>query len=113
MISERKSLLGIEELEADEIIEILDAAASFQEVQERSIKKVPALRGQTVVNLFFEASTRTRSPRSQFHRWGAASAGSTGVTCAPRSRRAATNSTRRWTSGGPWPVRGSPRSPAR
>lgn len=61
MISERKSLLGIRELEPSEILEILDAAESFMEVQERPIKKVPALRGITVVNLFFENSTRTRS----------------------------------------------------
>jgi aspartate carbamoyltransferase catalytic subunit len=61
MISERKSLLGIRELEAEEILEILDAAEPFKEVQERPIKKVPALRGITVVNLFFENSTRTRS----------------------------------------------------
>ena len=61
MISERKSLLGIHELEPSEILEILDAAEPFKEVQERPIKKVPALRGITVVNLFFENSTRTRS----------------------------------------------------
>jgi aspartate carbamoyltransferase catalytic subunit len=61
MIHDHKSLLGIAELEADEIVEILDAAESFKEVQSRSIKKVPALRGMTVVNLFFENSTRTRS----------------------------------------------------
>lgn len=61
MISQRKSLLGIRELEPEEILEILDAAEPFKEVQERPIKKVPALRGITVVNLFFENSTRTRS----------------------------------------------------
>ena len=61
MISQRKSLLGIRELEPEEIVEILDAAEPFKEVQERPIKKVPALRGITVVNLFFENSTRTRS----------------------------------------------------
>jgi aspartate carbamoyltransferase catalytic subunit len=61
MISERKSLLGIHELSPEEILEILDAAEPFKEVQERPIKKVPALRGITVVNLFFENSTRTRS----------------------------------------------------
>jgi len=61
LISDHKSLLGIAELAPDEIVEILDAAESFKEVQSRSIKKVPALRGQTVVNLFFENSTRTRS----------------------------------------------------
>ena len=61
MIGERKSLLGIRELEPEEITEILDAAEPFKEVQSRNIKKVPALRGVTVVNLFFENSTRTRS----------------------------------------------------
>lgn len=61
MIALRKSLLGIRELEPEEILEILDAAESFKEVQSRMIKKVPALRGQTVANLFFENSTRTRS----------------------------------------------------
>ncbi len=61
LIAQRKSLLGIRELEPAEILEILDAAESFKEVQSRTIKKVPALRGQTVANLFFENSTRTRS----------------------------------------------------
>ena len=61
MITNHKSLLGIAELEPDEINEVLDAAEPFKEVQSRSIKKVPALRGVTVVNLFFENSTRTRS----------------------------------------------------
>ncbi len=61
MISQRKSLLGIRELDPDEILEILDTAESFKEVQSREIKKVPALRGVTVANLFFENSTRTRS----------------------------------------------------
>src|SRR6185295_13654832 len=55
----RKHLLDLEELSAGEIVEILDTAASFKEVSGRSVKKVPALRGKTVVNLFFEASTRT------------------------------------------------------
>ena len=61
MIGERKSLLGIRELEPEEILEILDHAEPFKEVQSRSIKKVPTLRGVTVANLFFENSTRTRS----------------------------------------------------
>jgi aspartate carbamoyltransferase catalytic subunit len=61
VIAERKSLLGIRELEPEEILEILDHAESFKEIQVRSIKKVPTLRGATVVNLFFENSTRTRS----------------------------------------------------
>ena len=57
----RKDLLGIAELEQAEIQLILDTAESFREVSERAIKKVPTLRGKTVLNLFFEASTRTRS----------------------------------------------------
>lgn len=57
----RKDLLGIAELEASEITTLLDTAESFLEVAARPIKKVPTLRGKTVLNLFFEASTRTRS----------------------------------------------------
>ena len=56
-----KNLLGLEELSAGEIIHILDTAESFREISTRSIKKVPVLRGKTVVNLFFEPSTRTRT----------------------------------------------------
>jgi aspartate carbamoyltransferase catalytic subunit len=57
----RKDLLGIAELSPAEIELLLVTAKSFAEVGERPIKKVPALRGKTVVNLFFESSTRTRS----------------------------------------------------
>ena len=57
----RKDLLGIEELEKDEIELILSSAESFKEVSTREIKKVPTLRGKTVINLFYEASTRTRT----------------------------------------------------
>ena len=57
----RKDLLGIRELSVEEITTILDTAESFKEVSARAIKKVPALRGKTVINLFFEASTRTRT----------------------------------------------------
>ena len=56
-----RHLLGIEGLTADEITLILDTAVAMKEVGSRSIKKVPALRGRTVVNLFFEPSTRTRT----------------------------------------------------
>lgn len=56
----RKHLLGLEDLSRDEIVHILDTAESFGDVSTRSIKKVPALRGKVVVNLFFEDSTRTR-----------------------------------------------------
>ena len=55
-----KDLLGLEFLSADVIRLLLDTAEPFKEVSERAIKKVPALRGKTIVNLFFEASTRTR-----------------------------------------------------
>jgi aspartate carbamoyltransferase catalytic subunit len=56
----KKDLLGLEELSKDEIELILSTAESFKEVSTRDIKKVPALRGKTVVNLFYEPSTRTR-----------------------------------------------------
>jgi aspartate carbamoyltransferase catalytic subunit len=56
----RKHLLGLEELNADEIQTILDTADSFKEISERPIKKVPALRGKTIANVFYEPSTRTR-----------------------------------------------------
>jgi aspartate carbamoyltransferase catalytic subunit len=56
----RKHLLDIQSLEAHEILTVLDTAKSFKAVGERAIKKVPALRGKTVVNLFVEPSTRTR-----------------------------------------------------
>src|SRR5690242_656283 len=55
-----KDLVGLEPLSAEQIRLILDTAEPFKEVSERPIKKVPALRGKTIVNLFFEASTRTR-----------------------------------------------------
>jgi len=57
----RKDLLGIEDLGREEILEILDTAESLQEVSTRPIKKVPTLRGKTIINLFFEPSTRTRT----------------------------------------------------
>ena len=57
----RKDLLGLRELSAEEIRLILRTAESFREISLRPIKKVPALRGKTVVNLFFEPSTRTRT----------------------------------------------------
>jgi len=56
----RKDLLGLEELSREELELILSTAESFKEVSTREIKKVPALRGKTVVNLFYEPSTRTR-----------------------------------------------------
>jgi aspartate carbamoyltransferase catalytic subunit len=56
-----RHLLSVEDLSRDDIERICDRAASFAEVAQREIKKVPALRGRTVLNLFYEASTRTRS----------------------------------------------------
>src|SRR6058998_2560463 len=56
-----KHLLGIRELSAEQIVHLLDTAESFRDISRREIKKVPALRGRTVINLFFEASTRTRT----------------------------------------------------
>ncbi len=56
-----RHLLGIEPLEPADIQTILDTAATLKEILERPIKKVPTLRGKTVINLFYEGSTRTRS----------------------------------------------------
>jgi len=61
MSLKRKDLLSLAPLSVDEIARILETADSFKEVTGREIKKVPALRGKTVVNLFFEPSTRTRT----------------------------------------------------
>ena len=58
---QRKDLLGIRELSADEITFLLDTADAFKDVGTREIKKVPALRGKTLVNFFVEPSTRTRT----------------------------------------------------
>jgi len=56
----KRHLLGIEGLTAPEIGEVLDTAANMKEISTREIKKVPVLRGKTIINFFFEASTRTR-----------------------------------------------------
>ena len=56
-----RDLLGIEDLTADEIRYILEAVPPFKEISARDIKKVPTLRGKTIINLFFEPSTRTRT----------------------------------------------------
>jgi aspartate carbamoyltransferase catalytic subunit len=58
---DRKDLLGLEDLSRDEIEFILSTAESFREISERPIRKVPTLRGKTIVNLFLEPSTRTRA----------------------------------------------------
>ena len=55
-----KDLIGLEGMATDQITGILNTAEAFKEISERRIKKVPVLRGKTIVNLFFEASTRTK-----------------------------------------------------
>ena len=65
----RRHLLTIRELEAGEILTLIDTAASLQEIASREIKKVPALRGKTVVNLFYENSTRTRTSFEIAGKW--------------------------------------------
>lgn len=55
-----KDLVGLEFLSTEQIVSILDTAEPFKEISERRVKKVPVLRGKTIVNLFFEPSTRTR-----------------------------------------------------
>ena len=55
-----KDLVGLEDLSTGQIISILDTAEAFKEVSDRRVKKVPVLRGKTIVNLFFEPSTRTK-----------------------------------------------------
>jgi aspartate carbamoyltransferase catalytic subunit len=57
----KKDLLGIKDLSVEEINFILETADSFLEISTREIKKVPTLRGKTIINLFYEASTRTRT----------------------------------------------------
>ncbi len=64
-----KHLLSIEDLSRDEIEEILDTAVSMHEVQHRDIKKLPTLRGRTIINFFFEDSTRTRSSFELAGKW--------------------------------------------
>ena len=57
----RKHLIGLEDLTPEEIKSLLDTAEAFKSISNRQVKKVPSLRGRTVVNLFFENSTRTRT----------------------------------------------------
>ncbi len=57
----RQHMLALEDLSADEILAVLDTARVLTEVSTRSVKKVPALRGKVMVNLFFEDSTRTKT----------------------------------------------------
>jgi len=65
----RKDLLGMQDLDAAEIIGVLDTAVSMKEIAAREIKKVPTLRGKTVVNLFYESSTRTRTSFEIAGKW--------------------------------------------
>jgi aspartate carbamoyltransferase catalytic subunit len=65
----RKDLLTIRALDASEIIELIETGAGMQEIATREIKKVPALRGKTVVNLFYESSTRTRTSFEIAGKW--------------------------------------------
>ena len=58
---QRKHLIGLRDLSAEEIVYILDTAKGFEQISTRSVKKAPPLRGKVVVNLFFEDSTRTRT----------------------------------------------------
>jgi aspartate carbamoyltransferase catalytic subunit len=69
MAWKRKDLLSMRELEPGEITDVLDTAASMKEIASREVKKVPTLRGKTVVNLFYEASTRTRTSFEIAGKW--------------------------------------------
>ncbi len=60
MTLEHKDLIGLEDLSKGEILAILDTAEAFRSVFDRPVRNVPIMRGKTVVNLFFEPSTRTR-----------------------------------------------------
>ena len=65
----RKHLLSAADLSADDVQTLFDTAAEMHDVQQRSVKKLPALRGRTVINLFFEDSTRTRSSFEIAGKW--------------------------------------------
>lgn len=65
----KKNLLSIDDVNADDIAAIFETAAQMHDVQKRSVKKLPALRGRTVINLFFEDSTRTRSSFEIAGKW--------------------------------------------
>ena len=64
-----RHLLSTKDLSRDAAIEILDIAEDMADVQQREVKKLPTLRGKTVVNLFFEDSTRTRSSFEIAGKW--------------------------------------------
>ena len=65
----RKDLLGVRDLTVEEVGLILDTAASMKEIASRDIKKVPTLRGKTIINLFYEPSTRTRTSFEIAGKW--------------------------------------------
>jgi aspartate carbamoyltransferase catalytic subunit len=65
----RKDLLGIQDLTVEEVGLILDTATSMKEIASRDIKKVPTLRGKTIINLFYEPSTRTRTSFEIAGKW--------------------------------------------
>jgi aspartate carbamoyltransferase catalytic subunit len=65
----KKHLLSIQDLEIDDVAELFETAAQMHDVQGRSVKKLPALRGRTIINLFFEDSTRTRSSFEIAGKW--------------------------------------------
>src|SRR4026208_547943 len=69
MAWKRKDLLSMQDLDAAEIGDLLDTAETMKEIAGREIKKVPTLRGKTVVNLFSEASTRTRTSFEIAGKW--------------------------------------------
>ena len=109
----RKDLLGLKDLSREEILLILDTAESFVEVSRRPIKKVPALRGKTVVNLFLEPSTRTRASFELAEKRLSAD-NLRGSACAPVGPRLRCGR-RPWRAGGPTSQRaasGPPGSPS-
>src|SRR5437660_5260115 len=69
MAWKRKDLVSMQDTEAAEITEVLDTAESMKEIASREIKKVPTLRGKTVVNLFYESSARTRTSFEIAGKW--------------------------------------------
>src|SRR5512144_2389216 len=69
MAWKRKDLISMQDVEPAEIAEVLDTAESMKEIASREIKKVPTLRGKTVVNLFYESSTRTRTSFEIAGKW--------------------------------------------
>src|SRR5437660_3027768 len=69
MAWKRKDLVSMQDTEAAEITEVLDTAESMKEIATREIKKVPTLRGKTIVNLFYEPSTRTRTSFEIAGKW--------------------------------------------